>query len=255
MKMKHIRSNTPLIPSFILDFKGIEVIKSEAQVVSRWINAFNDEYLGGAAKNLYATETLFGDWNGEILILAQDALPASALKKIIQSHIEKGEPKEFAWRHANKEIHGDKKGWKTNESLRRLVTKYANGVGILYGSAAAHMLYDDGSDNYRQVLRGFKDPQLMKHLTDVLSWVVGNMPNLKYIVCLGEKAWQVVNSSANTQYINNFKYMREMKKHVFTSIANKQLTIIPTYHPMARASTAELESDWKVLYKLLEKNA
>lgn len=244
---------TPKIPSFIFAFKGIEIPQNEKHGAARWINAFADDYLGTAVKNLYPTETLFGDWNGEILILAQDALPASSLKQIISDHLQKGEPKEFAWRHANREIHDDKKGYNTNESLRRLVEDYAKGYGILYGSAASHILYDDGCEKYSQVLRGFKDDQLQNHLIKVLDWVIQNMPNLKCIMCLGEKAWQVANSTGNTEFINDFKLMRQEGKHIATTISQKNITIIPAYHPAARVSNQERERNWKNLFELLEK--
>jgi hypothetical protein len=253
IKMYKPNFNTPPIPSFIFDFKGIEIPKNEKHETARWINAFNEDYLGTSTKNLYPTETLFGDWNGKILILAQDALPASALKKLIYTTTQNGYPKEFAWRHANREIHGDKKGYRTNESLRILVNNYASDCGVLYGSAAAHMLYDDGCDKYRQVLKGFKNHQLQNHLIEVLYWVISNMPNLKFIMCLGERAWQVANSSAETQFSNDFRLMRQSNKNVVTTISNKQIYLIPAFHPAARASAQERERNWKTLAKLLEK--
>lgn len=244
--------STPPIPSFIFSFKGIDVPLNENNKTARWINAFNDEYIGSKVINFYPTETLFGDWNGEILILAQDALPASALKKLILTHLQNGDPKEFAWRHASREINGDKKGYRTNDSLRNLVSKYTEGYGVLYGSAAANMLYEDGCEKYSQVLRGFKDNQLQSYLIDVLSWVVKNMPKLKCIMCLGEKAWQIVNVTGQTRFVHDFKSMRESGQKVVTMISNRKISIIPAYHPAARVSTQERGRNWESLTELLK---
>lgn len=79
------------------------------------------------------------------------------------------------------------------------------------------------------------------------------MPNLKCVMCLGEKAWQVVNSAARTQFVNDFRLMRQSGKHIGTTISSKKITIIPAYHPAARANTQERERNWKTLAKLLEK--
>jgi len=243
--------STPPIAPFIFSFKEVELAKTKTGNNARWVNAFNDEYLGSATKNFYPTETLYGEWNGEILILAQDALPASALNELISSHLKNGEPKEYAWRHANQETHGDKKGWRTNNSLKKLVEKYANGCSVLYGSAAAHMLYDDGCKKYRQSLRGFMNPQLQSHLIEVLNWVVKNMPNLRYIMCLGEKAWQIANASSNSQVVMDFKSTRQANQYIRTLIAKKPIIIIPAYHPMAVVTNEALERNWQVLAELL----
>jgi len=245
--------STPIIPSFVYDFDGISISATKNQKAARWINAFSKEYLGKSTKNLFPTETLYGDWNGEILILAQDALPASALRELISTHIKNGDPKENAWRHANRELHQDKKGWRTNESLCILVKKYADGFGALYGSAATHLLYDDGGSKYRQTLRGFKDAKLQNHLVAVLNWVISNMPNIKCIVCLGEKSWYLVNNAFNTNFVNDFQAIRKSEKHVVAVIADKEINIIPTYHPAARGSAQDREKNWSTLTELLNK--
>ncbi|WP_353485356.1 hypothetical protein [Haliscomenobacter sp.] len=114
------------------------------------------------------------------------------------------------------------------------------------------MLYEDGCEKYSQVLRGFKDNQLQSYLIDVLSWVVKNMPKLKCIMCLGEKAWQVVNVTGQTRFVHNFKSMRESGQKVVTMISNRKISIIPAYHPAARVSTQERRRNWESLTELLK---
>ena len=72
------------------------------------------------AKNLYATETLFGGWDAPTLLLGKDAAPTQVIENC------------QSWRHAQKEL-GDTGGWKTNECLKDLAAIVPGSK--LYGSA------------------------------------------------------------------------------------------------------------------------
>lgn len=239
-----------VIPEFILNFQSIVVPKTEGKPQARWVNVFSDEFLGGGVKNLYATETLFGDWNGELLILAQDALPASVLKSIIDFHIARGDGREAAWRHADKIKFQDKAGWKTNEKLSELISLYAPTIGAVYGSAASHMIYDDGLSSYSQDLRGYKTPELQVHLQNVLAWVISNMPNLKFIICLGQIAWDLVMRTASFKTTESFKDLRDGFKYKNLIIDSRCIAAIPAYHPAARVSNEKLKNNWDILRNL-----
>lgn len=239
------------IPDFILEYQGLDLSQTKTGNNVRWVNAFSTEFLGKNVKNLYPTETLFGNWNSRILLLAQDALPAAALSKLIKSTIDKGLPKEHAWRHADKVKFGDEKGWKTNEAIKELMEKYAPENDALYGSAAAHMLYADGGTNYRQNLIGFNHPLLTAHLVNVLIWVVKNMPNLEFIMCLGDHAWRIVNQAANSNKVKEFTQYRNNGQYCEARIMERTLKLIPAFHPMAMKTKEEKEKSWKLLSALL----
>jgi hypothetical protein len=101
----HIRAlmahfSTPAIPKAFREFEAVPLKISPRGTPRRWVNAFSDEFIGPNASNLYATETLLGDWEGRVLILAQDALPARSPRNLIDLYITRGTPRESAWCHA-----------------------------------------------------------------------------------------------------------------------------------------------------------
>jgi hypothetical protein len=256
--------NTPDLPNFILNFESILVESPFKNSSARWINVFDEEYLGRNARNLFATETLFGDWDAEVLVLAQDALPALALKNIINFHLNRGDKRELAWRHADKIKYGDRKGIKTNTTLVKLKDKYLNSTKVLYGSATSHMLYEeylfDSSGernydpNYRQTLKGFYNPKLQTHLIDVLKWVIKNMPNLKAILCLGNKAWDLTKKTSSNFVDSEFNKMRINATSISVKIENKEIQLVPAYHPAAIVKNDVMEKNWLHLKEFLSNN-
>lgn len=253
---------TPILPEFILKFKDVQVDANSKKPSATWRNVFSEDFIGDQAKNLFATETLYGAWDGSVLILAQDALPASALKILIQDHLTKGEHRISAWRHADKAKYGDTKGIKTNSTIKSLKEKYLFEHKALFGSASAHMLYDEPFYNdapgleclpsYRQSLRGFNEPILQAHLQNVLLWVIENMPNLKAILCLGKRAWDLSLTISNLNFSADFKNYREAQKSVVVEISNKKIFIIPAYHPAASIQRSTMEKNWAHLKEILE---
>ena len=247
------KGNTPKLPEFILNYDDLKVPSGDDGKDAEWVNAFSPKYLGPEVKRLYATETLFGDWDAEILLLAQDALPAAALTNLINSNLSNGLTRESAWRHADRVKFGDKKGWKTNETIKSLMDKYAPNQKALYGSAAAHMLYSDGGLDYRQDLLGFKHPSLTAHLVQVLNWVVKNMHNLRLIMCLGEHAWRISNEAAMAGGAKKFVQYRNDGRVLDVLIEGRHITLVPAFHPMAIKTNHEKERSWKLLSEALSK--
>lgn len=256
--------NTPDLPDFILNFHSVNVAGLSKESSIRWINIYDDEYLGRNVKNLFATETLYGDWDGEVLVLAQDALPALALRNIINFHLNRGDEREVAWRHADKIKYGDRKGIKTNTTLVKLKDKYLNSTKVLYGSATAHMLYEEllydsngnriSAPSYRQSLKGFYDPKLQAHLIKVLKWVVSNMPNIKAILCLGNKAWELSIKTSTTKVGSEFVDARKTCNSISIDIDGKKVQLIPAYHPTAIIKSVVMEKNWAHLKEFLSRS-
>lgn len=243
-------SDCPKLPGFITDFPDLEIEVIGRAGKGRWVNAFGSDLLGPNVRQLFPTETMYGDWQSEILLLAQDPMPASSLRRLIGQCIERGVPIKNAWRHADRELFGDKKGLKTNENLRFLIEKYLGHSEILYGSATSHMLFDDGvGDTYSQTLTGFYSEKLQHHLRSVLLWVVSSMPNLKHILCLGEKAWDLSVATSDTVLPpqSNFRLLRESGIKVGVEIVGRPLNLLPMYHPAARIPRFTLEKNWASL--------
>lgn len=62
---------------------------------------------------LYATETMHGDWDAQVLLLAKDAAPTDAIRERAKAE------GCGAWRHSQR-CRGDRGGCQTNERLRTL---------------------------------------------------------------------------------------------------------------------------------------
>ncbi len=96
-------STTPPLPDWIVTAQ-----------VSGYTNAH--ELLPEEAR-LYGTETLYGDWGGQVLLLAKDWGPSSILRERIQA----GDAR--PWRHEPAML--------TNARLQRLAAPYED-LGLLY---------------------------------------------------------------------------------------------------------------------------
>ncbi len=255
-----VRFSTPVIPKAFREFEAVPLKISPHGTPRRWVNAFSDEFIGPNASNLYATETLFGDWEGRVLLLAQDALPARSLRNLLDLYLTQGTPRESAWHHAERGKEGHKGGFQTNELIEAMMKTYARGVGALYGSATAYMLYDNGTTHYSRSLPGLHDPRLRNHLRDVLRWVWGSMPNLKYVLCLGEVAWDLSVEAANLRCNTPFQKLRDGDRadDCLTGMVNaRELVFIPSFHPAARCERSQKERGWRKLADAIndDKNA
>lgn len=197
-----------------------------------WTNVFQ---LVRKNEYLYGTETLFGDWDSRVLLLAKDACPTSA----IQEACDKGEAR--PWRHAQRKL-GDRAGWRSDERLSDLAASIPGGK--LYGSATANMLYDDPRRS--RALPGFYDGPLYVHLQRVLSWVLESMPQIDWIARLGAEAWFLTcKAMGNTLAASKFQEYRNARRPIGGVIGKKTIRAFPLYHPAARVSNALMESGWR----------
>lgn len=215
---------TPPIPSWIREYKP----------PTGWTNIF---HLFPSASNLYATETLFGDWNGTTLLLAKDAAPTGIFKAL---H-DKGDPQ--PWRHAQRE-RGDVGGTRTNERLRKLVAGLQG--GMLYGSSTANLTYDD--PRWSRSLPGFYHNPLHDHLQRTLGWVIGSMPQLERVICLGAEAWFLTATMLGSRDASRkFAVYRDAGATITGTSQGKHLVAHAVYHPAARVSNVAMSASWKAL--------
>lgn len=147
-----------------------------------YVNIFE---FGLGNKNLWGTETMFGDWNGEYLLVAKDFYPASYIR-LLQAAGEK-----YPYRHHP--------GIPTNTKLMNILHRDFNTLGInalgdydnrscnfLYISAC-FLLHDDG------VISGVLPDgghAAMEASGPVVLWTMSkeNMPNLETIIAMGDDA-------------------------------------------------------------------
>ncbi len=142
-----------------------------------WIRDFRCEWFTNIYElcpdetRLYGTESLYGDWDGEILLLAQDY----GSRTLIDERIAERDPRPY--RHDP--------DWPTNVNLVKLAEPLQ--CGKLYGSALAGLLRNSASSS------GALPPidPIRPHLVRVLRFVRSNMPNLRGAACLGRLAWEL----------------------------------------------------------------
>lgn len=199
-----------------------------------WTNVFQ---LVPTNKHLYGTETLFGDWDAETLLLAKDGAPTP----VIRALRDKGES--HPWRHAQRAL-GDPGGWKTNERLAELATLIPGKK--LYGSATANLLYDD--PRWSRALPGFYSGPLHDYLSKTLTWVLETMPNIKRIACLGNEAWFLTCAAlGSAQSARKFADFRDAMKPIRTTFRGKPITAHALYHPAARVSNEFTRRGWTAM--------
>lgn len=153
--MTSVQFTTPPIPRWIKELR-----------LSGYRNIYEYE-LG--QQNLFGTETLFGDWFGELLLLAKDFAPS----KYVEDRIREHDP--IPYHH--------EPSLPTNKNLLKLVAGYES--GILYTSAC-FLLRDDGEWSGRLPNR----PQVLAASRPIFDFTMEHMPNLRAVACLGKDAWE-----------------------------------------------------------------
>jgi hypothetical protein len=137
---------------------------------------------GVVGPNLFGTETLCGDWNGDLLLLAQDFAPAAAFKTVLKKY-----GAELAWRHND----GDGRyrvGKDTNPAICRLLRSIGRDVepsgsnatscGVLYANALFFLKAGGALEE------GIAASQ------PVFDFVAREMKGLRVIACLGKASFE-----------------------------------------------------------------
>ena len=124
---------------------------------------------------LYGTESLYGNWDAPLLLLAKDFAPRS----LVEDRIAAGDPRPY--RHEPR--------MRTNKNLVQLVSRL--GSNLLYGSAAASLLRNDG--RVSGTLPRWSEVRTFAEQS--LRFTLENMPNVRGIACLGEVAWRCAGST------------------------------------------------------------
>ena len=205
---------TPPLPDWIRDFRCSE---------GNYTNIYE---LIPYEPRLYGTESLFGDWNGQLLLLAQDFCSLEFMK----ARLDANDP--FPFRHAP--------NLKTNRNLQQLTSEVP--FGMLYGSAFAGLLKNASSNSSK--LPSHK--HLNRHLQDVLRFTIDHMPNLRAIASLGRVSWNLTNSALEKNP-PNWRVVMEQRLH----IESKGIQIFAHAHPARvwaeRGGKVNAFEDWRVM--------
>lgn len=214
-------STRPPVPDWIREFS-----------YQGWTNVFR--HLPNET-HLYGTETLFGDWNSRVLLLAKDWGPTSELELALRER----DPQ--PWRHAER-ARGDRRGWRTNEKLVHLASVIPGGK--LYGSATANMLYD--APGWSRTLKGWKCETLQGFFQCVLGWVLESMPRVGQVACMGNEAWFLTcRTIGNISSARQFAEYRKASQPVSGKVGEKNIIAFPLYHPAARVGDDVKEKGWR----------
>ncbi|MCA9278347.1 MAG: hypothetical protein H6815_06785 [Phycisphaeraceae bacterium] len=180
---------------------------------------------------IFGTESLYGDWNGRVLLMAKDF----ACSKLIRDRIAEGDPRPF--RH--------EPSLRTNTRLRKCADCIATGArpeacGILYGSVLAGMLRDDDSMSGTLPSRKLA----LDYGSRIVSFVRSSMPNLQVVACMGEDSWLAATKSFDITLC-----WKEASRATTPTFA-KNTYVIAVHHP-ARASNEKMIRAWDLVSQTL----
>jgi len=167
---------------------------------------------------LFGTESWYGDWSGRILLLAKDFAPSSYLEGRI------------ARREARPYSHDPKR--QSNQRLGKWTANYEH-LGLLYGSALANLLREDGEWSGSLPNRS----SAIAYGTRALEFVIEHMPALQRIVCLGEESWECATGALGLS--GRWRQHRDSGTRLGPLVA--------AYHPAARVAKATIAAAWQTL--------
>jgi hypothetical protein len=177
---------------------------------------------------LHACETLFGDWNAEIMILAQDAANFDTFQKI-----QLISPNSNPFHHVEKV--------KTNQNIFELLkslsifnlgsyTKPNNkNCGVYYANAIWLLKESKGMSG--NIIN--KD-KIFDSSKKVFEATVNNLKNLKLVITLGEKSFQFLKHSFPNDLITTWPKVVTNNEINLLKTSQKSIYVASIYHPSIR---------------------
>jgi hypothetical protein len=218
---------TPPLPDFVREFR-LKMYRNIHEMVDN-------------ETRLYGTESMYGDWNGDLLLLLKDF----ACSKLIDDRKASGDKRPY--RH--------EPGLETNKRLRRRADRIATSeeptkCGILYASAAACLLRDD------RRMRGSLPArrQVLDFGARVLRRVVlPQMRSLKVIMCMGKEAWEC--AMVALEVAGSPDQPTGWDAWIGTGrallVKSRGISLVAAYHPVASKTKDQHSRPWKLVRRLL----
>ncbi len=218
---------TPILPDWVRSFKDAS---------GQYTNIYErcpDE------TRLYGTESLFADWDGQVLLLAKDFAPDDLIRRRLSGEATRRfdpvcttcnrsealrERDIRPYRHSCWMCDRSEMGTRTNKRLHQLVERLGS-PPMLYGSVRVGLLRNDGE------LSGSlpKCRRVDKYCESVLEFVIEQMANLRAILCLGTDASRGVDRLLRCEHGDAEAQVRD----------GRTVRIVRAKHP-SRASNVEL---------------
>ncbi|MFI4915483.1 MAG: hypothetical protein ACIAS6_03115 [Phycisphaerales bacterium JB060] len=177
------------------------------------------------ATRLFGTESLFGDWQSPVLLLAQDFANSSFIRRRIETN------------HHDPYSHDCM--LRTNKNLYRLARDVVTD-GALYGSALGPMLKD--TDGMSTSLPNRK--KAFQAASVILRFTIRNMPNLRTIVCMGGVA---CSSIQHTFFPTSSHALPFKPGQAPIPLPGSDILVFTTFHPAARVSTERAHEAWRAI--------
>ncbi|MEZ5977485.1 MAG: hypothetical protein R3F34_04625 [Planctomycetota bacterium] len=167
---------------------------------------------------LYGTESLFGDWSGQVLLLSTMFAPAAH----VRARLRAGDPRPYAH--------------DPNWPSHRLLLELARPIewnGLLHGAALANLLREGG----RRTAGRPHTHEALEHGVAVTRFTVEHMPNLEWIVCLGELAWNVAARAVGV----------EGRWSRFRDAGRTLGPLVPAFNTSARVPRDRIDDAWRTV--------
>lgn len=127
---------------------------------------------------IFGTESLYGDWDAETLLLAKDFAPACLIHHRVRTGCDR------PYHHSDWTGRPPPPGARTNRTLHACAEALPGRK--LYGSAFGGLLRND--DKLSGRLPDF-DHLCSAYAAPLMRFAAASMPNLRAIACLGKEAW------------------------------------------------------------------
>lgn len=159
--------------------------------------------------NLFGTETLCGDWDGDLLLVAQDFAPASQFLNVLSKF-----GPVAAWRHND----GDGRygaGGETNPRICGELSRLARHVDILgQGASSCGVLYINACF-FLTNEKSTPSVEAYRLSLPIVQFVLAHMVQLKTIACLGKPAFDAMGRLFGCK--EDWKTVRDSRRPVVKS--------------------------------------
>lgn len=184
---------------------------------------------------VYGTESLYGDWNGRLLVLAKDFAP----RTVVESRMAlDARPYRAGCPCKDREL---RMGQRTNLRLVRFARRIE--AGILYGSVLGGLLRNDGETSGALPAPSAIEPYAQK----LVRFTIAQMPSVEVVACLGVEAWLATLAGLNVERTERKRVPADRQPLLVGGLA-----LFAMRHP-SRGANADHEADWAAVDQHLQR--
>ncbi len=185
---------------------------------------------------IYGTEDLYGDWNGQLLVLLKTFCGSGFIERRKAS----GHPRPFSHEWS----------WPTNKRLTKRADllrtcENPSSCGIMYGSALAGLL-PVGDEIPDQLPRA---QDAIDYGSSVLRYVISRMPSLTTVLCLGPVAWECAASAFSRSV--DWEHARDASQDGEHGFESGDIACVAGFLPTARVPSTIADRAWSLVQQRL----